>query len=106
MDAGDLNPKRTETVTTQNDNIFATRPYTDKTNDNFKEQEETLSIHNNDNSVNKIGANMVHEKTLLQPDHRLVEIVDVWSELPEHIKSAIKALVQSYINRNIEKNGP
>ena len=31
----------------------------------------------------------------LSPD--LAEIVAVWSELPEHIKAAIKALVQSHI---------
>jgi hypothetical protein len=37
---------------------------------------------------------MVHEITTVSSD--LAEIVAVWSELPEHIKAAIKALIQTH----------
>ena len=74
---GDSNPEQPETDITQNYNNFATKPYTDKTNGDIKINEEKLSMHNNDISVRKIGANMMHEKTIIQPDRRLVKIVDV-----------------------------
>ena len=36
-------------------------------------------------------------KSALKLPDDLVEIVTVWPELPEHIKAAIKALVQTHI---------
>jgi len=38
---------------------------------------------------------MVHEITEAPSD--IAEIVTIWPELPEHIRQAIKALVQSHI---------
>ena len=40
----------------------------------------------------ELGANMVREDS---SDPDLVKITETWPELPEHIKAAIKALIQT-----------
>jgi hypothetical protein len=52
----------------------------------------TLPEQNQTPSQHEIGAPVVHE-TSGDPD--LVLLTDRWSKLPEHIKAAIVALVQS-----------
>ena len=91
---GDSNPKRTATKPLQLDNNSATEPNRQPSNGLSVEQHNTLPIQNNNSSEHQIGANMVHEITEAPSD--LAEIVQLWPELPEHIKAAIKALVQTH----------
>ncbi len=58
-----------------------------------EKQSHDTSEHFNTLSQHKFGANMVHGG-VDDPDFRA--LVAVWLELPEHIKAAIKALIQSY----------
>ena len=90
---GDSNPKSTETETLHNHANSVTecneKPlegHSVEQNHNSSEHFETLSQH-------ELGANMVREDW---HDPDLVDIVKVWPELPEHIKAAIKALIQTH----------
>ena len=58
-------------------------------------QEQTLTLpeHRNGTAEHQMGAHLVRETPSVDPD--LVLLLDRWPTLPEHIKAAIKALVQS-----------
>ena len=96
---GDSNPKRTATEPLQLDSNSTTEPNRQPSNELLASQHDTLPIQNNNSSEHQTGANMVHEITELPSD--LTEIVQLWSELPEHIKAAIKALIQTH-NKEIK----
>ena len=78
-----------------------TEAHTEQSKGDFEKQKDTLSLQNNDDYEHKIGANMVHEKRATSLESDLTEIIQIWSKLPEHIRIAIKALIQTY-NGNIK----
>ncbi len=70
------------------------RPKSQHVTDSKKEQNLTDSTHNNNNSVHQKHAISEQQN---QTDSDLAEIVTAWPQLPEHIKAAIQALVQSHL---------
>jgi hypothetical protein len=61
----------------------------------------TLPIHQNNTSEHQIGAHLVHQVTSGSDepsphvDPRLIEIINQWPELPEHILQTILTIVES-----------
>jgi len=100
---GIRNPKLPLTDSNHTPNKITTKPPQDPTDKSFTncldEQKDADSQQNNNNDLHKKCAICVHHEQ--QNDEKLspelAEIVAVWSELPEHIKTAIKALVSSSV---------
>jgi hypothetical protein len=98
---GDSNPTPPKTKSIQN-------PYNTPTELNRKPPEafsekqfRTLPIHKYNTSEHQTGANMVHKVTSKSqapyppPDPRLNEILGRWPNLPEYIRAAVMALIDS-----------
>jgi len=88
---GDSNPKRTETELIQHSDNSAT----DCNEKSLKDLSEKQSHDNSERfktvSQHQLGANMVRVNG---DDPDLEELIQSWPRLPEHIKEAIKALIQ------------
>ena len=71
--------------------------------DSAQNKTSQLPTDDSTNTIEVSNSNKLNNKLnnkLTQGDVELTEIVAVWPELPEHIKAAIKALVQT---QNTEK---
>ena len=90
---GDSNPKRTETEPLHTQCNSDTNPNRRPLKGGSEEQNSDSSEHFQTLLQHKLGANMVHENGS-GPD--LAKIMEAWPELPEHIKTAIKALIQTH----------
>lgn len=89
---GDSNRKHLLAEGVQSGDTTPTNPNAEPLERGFAGQIETQPEQNQTSAQHEIGAPVVHE-TSGDPD--LLLLTDRWPRLPEHIRAAIKALVQS-----------
>ena len=94
---GIRNPKTPLTTSKQHSDKTITKSTQHQTDNDFtnpiNKQNVTDSTHNHNTTLRQKCAICVHQN---QTDPGLTEIVTVWPELTEHIKAAIKALIQTH----------